>query len=112
MLYFTSHASHIPSKAEEKERRVRAMRLIAQIPPSSLSTFTQTYSTLLKASMAPNMRKRDKKREKAKAELREKKRKEVWVDVEIGEGGKRGNGHRQRVNSVAPADASPESHRM
>jgi signal recognition particle subunit SRP14 len=48
--------------------------------------------------MAPNMRKRDKKREKAKAELRDKKRKEVWVDVEVGEGGKRGNGHRQRVS--------------
>lgn len=49
--------------------------------------------------MAPNMRKRDKKREKAKAEVRDKKRKEVYVDVEIGEGGKRGKGHRQRVNS-------------
>lgn len=46
------------------------------------------------------MRKRDKKREKAKAEIREKKRKEVYVDVEIGEGGKRGKGHRQRVSSV------------
>ena len=69
-----------------------------QIPPSSLSTFTSTYSTLLKSSMAPSMRKRDKKREKAKAELREKKRKEIWTDVEIGEGGKRGKGHRQRVS--------------
>jgi len=48
--------------------------------------------------MAPSMRKRDKKREKAKAELREKKRKEIWTDVEIGEGGKRGKGHRQRVS--------------
>ena len=54
--------------------------------------------------MAPSMRKRDKKREKAKAEIREKKRKEVWTDVEIGEGGKRGNGHRQRV-SLARAGA-------
>jgi hypothetical protein len=50
--------------------------------------------------MAPSMRKRDKKREKAKAELREKKRKEIWTDVEIGEGGKRGKGHRQRVSLV------------
>jgi signal recognition particle subunit SRP14 len=48
--------------------------------------------------MAPSMRKRDKKREKAKAETREKKRKEIWTDVEIGEGGKRGKGHRQRVS--------------
>jgi len=50
--------------------------------------------------MAPSMRKRDKKREKAKAELREKKRKEIWTDVEIGEGEKRGKGHRQRVSPV------------
>ena len=46
------------------------------------------------------MRKRDKKREKAKAEVRDKKRKEVYVDVEIGEGGKRGAGHRQRVSCL------------
>jgi signal recognition particle subunit SRP14 len=49
------------------------------------------------------MRKRDKKREKAKAEMREKKRKEIWTDVEIGEGGKRGKGHRQRVSQVPPS---------
>jgi hypothetical protein len=51
--------------------------------------------------MAPSMRKRDKKREKAKAEMREKKRKEIWTDVEIGEGGKRGKGHRQRVSPIS-----------
>ena len=44
------------------------------------------------------MRKRDKKREKAKAEAAAKKRKEAYVDVVIGEGGKRGAGRRQRVS--------------
>jgi hypothetical protein len=81
----------------------------SQIPPSSLSTFTSTYSTLLKSSMAPSMRKRDKKREKAKAEMREKKRKEIWTDVEIEEGGKRGKGHRQRVSPLPVSVRTIES---
>lgn len=59
--------------------------------------------------MAPSMRKRDKKREKSKAEIREKKRKEVWTDVEIGEGGKRGKGHRQRVSPVSVVRQDGES---
>jgi hypothetical protein len=60
--------------------------------------------------MAPSMRKRDKKREKAKAEMREKKRKEIWTDVEIGEGGKRGKGHRQRVSPVPSPSGRLVSH--
>ncbi len=47
--------------------------------------------------MAPSMRKRDKKREKARADLAAKKRKELYVDVQIGNEGKRGKGRRQRV---------------
>lgn len=72
--------------------------LTPQIPPSHLQTFQSTYSSLLKASLAPSMRKRDKKREKAKAESAAKKRKEVYVDVVLGEEGKRGKGRRQRVS--------------
>jgi hypothetical protein len=59
--------------------------------------------------MAPSMRKRDKKREKAKAEMREKKRKEIWTDVEIEEGGKRGKGHRQRVSPLPVSVRTIES---
>lgn len=48
--------------------------------------------------MAPLMRKRDKKKEKARAEALTKKRKELYVDVVIGNEGKRGKGRRQRVS--------------
>jgi hypothetical protein len=61
--------------------------------------------------MAPKMRKRDKKKEKAKAELLAKKRKELYEDVTPGgkktqvagsagaTGTKHKLGHRQRVRS-------------
>ena len=50
--------------------------------------------------MAPHMRKRDKKREKARQEVAAKKKRELYVDVEIGPEGKRGKGRRQRVSGV------------
>jgi hypothetical protein len=70
--------------------------IFLKIPPSSLHTFQTHYSNLLKSSLAPHMRKRDKKREKARAEQGAKRRKEVYTDVEI-TGAKRGKGHKQRV---------------
>lgn len=57
--------------------------------------------------MAPSMRKRDKKKEKARAESAAKKRREVYVDVEIGSEGKRGKGHRQKV-SILPRNPTVE----
>ncbi|KAI9638750.1 signal recognition particle, SRP9/SRP14 subunit [Dioszegia hungarica] len=84
-----------------------------RIPSSSLPTFHARYGSLLKASMAPQMRKRDKKKEKAKAELFTRKRKELYVDVKLGTTagvgagaatgdvkGKRGAGRRQRQRKV------------
>lgn len=50
--------------------------------------------------MAPLMRKRDKKKEKARAEALTKKRKELYVEVVIGNEGKRGKGRRQRVSRI------------
>lgn len=50
--------------------------------------------------MAPLMRKRDKKKEKARAEALTKKRNELYVDVVIGNDGKRGKGRRQRVSGI------------
>ena len=44
------------------------------------------------------MRKRDKKKEKARLEAREQKKREVYVDVSV-TGAKRGKGHRQRVSA-------------
>ncbi|KAJ9122220.1 hypothetical protein QFC24_004450 [Naganishia onofrii] len=85
------------------------------IPPSQLPHFHAQYGSLLKASMAPKMRKRDKKKEKAKAELLAKKRKELYEDVTPGgkktqaagsaeaTGTKHKLGHRQRVRSIFTA---------
>jgi signal recognition particle subunit SRP14 len=46
------------------------------------------------------MRKRDKKREKARAEAQAKKRREVYIDTPVGSEGKRGKGRRQRVRKI------------
>lgn len=46
------------------------------------------------------MRKRDKKREKARAEKQAKKRREVYQDAVVGTEGKRGKGRRQRVRGT------------
>ncbi|WWC73830.1 uncharacterized protein I206_107802 [Kwoniella pini CBS 10737] len=72
----------------------------AKIPASSLSTFHATYGSLLKSSFAPLMRKRDKKKEKLRAEKLTKKRREVYVDLEVGQAGKRGKGRRQRQRKI------------
>ncbi|OCF34397.1 signal recognition particle subunit SRP14 [Kwoniella heveanensis BCC8398] len=82
----------------------------AKIPASSLSTFHATYGSLLKSSFAPLMRKRDKKKEKARAEALTKKRREVYTDVIIGNEGKRGKGRRQRMRKIK-AQKKKESER-
>ncbi|WVO15017.1 hypothetical protein L204_102660 [Cryptococcus depauperatus] len=48
-----------------------------KISASSLSSFHAAYGALLKQSMAPLMRKRDKKKEKARTDALAKKRKEL-----------------------------------
>ncbi|CAK9782974.1 hypothetical protein CC85DRAFT_286511 [Cutaneotrichosporon oleaginosum] len=73
----------------------------ARIPAITLPTFHAAYGALLKQSMAPHMRKRDKKRERARAEAAEKRRKELYVDVAIGSEGKRGAGRRKRQRKLA-----------
>ncbi|GMK56266.1 hypothetical protein CspeluHIS016_0301060 [Cutaneotrichosporon spelunceum] len=76
-------------------------KLSARIPASTLPTFHAAYGALLKQSMAPHMRKRDKKKERARAEAAEKRRKELYVDVVIGTEGKRGAGRRKRQRQIA-----------
>nr|ODO04234.1 signal recognition particle subunit SRP14 [Cryptococcus depauperatus CBS 7855] len=73
----------------------------SKISASSLSSFHAAYGALLKQSMAPLMRKRDKKKEKARTDALAKKRKELYVDVAIGNEGKRGKGRRQRQRKIA-----------
>lgn len=74
---------------------------LVQIPASRLLEFHALYGNLLKSSMAPSMRKRDKKREKLRADSATKKKKELYVDVVVGNQGKRGKGRRQRVRSAS-----------
>ncbi|KAK1923473.1 signal recognition particle, SRP9/SRP14 subunit [Papiliotrema laurentii] len=71
----------------------------SRIPSSRLVEFHSKYGSLLKASLAPHMRKRDKKKEKARAEAAANKKREAYLDVEI-TGKKRGAGHRQRQRKV------------
>ncbi|TXT12998.1 hypothetical protein VHUM_01399 [Vanrija humicola] len=73
----------------------------ARVPASSLHTFHAAYGALLKASMAPHMRKRDKKKERARADAADARKRELFVDVKIGAEGKRGKGRRQRMRKVA-----------
>ncbi|WWD20431.1 hypothetical protein CI109_104907 [Kwoniella shandongensis] len=82
----------------------------ARIPATSLPSFHTLYGNLLKSSFAPLMRKRDKKKEKARAEALAKKRKEVYTDVVLGNEGKRGKGRRQRMRKIA-AQKKKESER-
>ncbi|ORX37573.1 signal recognition particle, SRP9/SRP14 subunit [Kockovaella imperatae] len=73
----------------------------SRIPATRLPEFHARYGSLLKASMAPHMRKRDRKREKIRAEAAAKKKRDAYVDVEISAAGKRGKGRRQRMRKVA-----------
>ncbi|KAJ9120834.1 hypothetical protein QFC22_002768 [Naganishia vaughanmartiniae] len=61
-----------------------------------------------RASMAPKMRKRDKKKEKAKAELLAKKRKELYEDVTPG--GRRTQ--QAAAGGVASAEATGTKHKL
>lgn len=69
-----------------------------QVSPSNLNKFHAAYGTLLKNSM-PALRKRDKKREKERAERYALRKKKLAEDVKI-VGPKRGNGRRKRVRLI------------
>lgn len=75
----------------------------AQVSPSSLPAFTLAYGTLLKASFAPFLRKRDKKKERARADdqIKEKKRLEGVLSKGVGEEGKRGAGRSRESESFS-----------
>ena len=69
-----------------------------QVLPGDLEKFNAAYGTLLKSSM-PSLRKRDKKKEKERAEriARRKKRTTELVTIK---GAKRGAGRRKRQRRV------------
>ncbi|CED85596.1 Signal recognition particle, subunit Srp14 [Phaffia rhodozyma] len=87
-------------------------KFTTHVPSTSLDTFSTSYGTLLKASFAPHLRKRDKKKEKSKAEILVRERKRLEVVVQKGlpdETGKRGKGrgrHQRKVKALRKAEAA------
>ena len=79
---------------------------LTQVEPSALTHFHAAYGTLLKSSLSPHLRKRDKKREKQRAEeaLRRKRRLADDDARVVVEGPKRGNGRRKRQRLVRRAE--------
>jgi hypothetical protein len=72
-----------------------------QVQPADLNKFHSEYGTLLKASMS-TLRKRDKKREKLRADELVKKKKRATEEVIIS-GPKRGAGRKKRKRLIATA---------
>ncbi|KAF9237099.1 signal recognition particle SRP9/SRP14 subunit [Melanogaster broomeanus] len=71
------------------------------VPPSDLVKFHTAYGTLLKSSLT-TLRKRDKKRERQRAEQLTK-RKQRMAEPVLVNGPKRGNGRRKRQRQVRAA---------
>ncbi|KAF5385292.1 hypothetical protein D9615_000936 [Tricholomella constricta] len=78
-----------------------------QVEPGKLEKFHAAYGALLKASMT-TLRKRDKKREKTRAEQAAQRKKKMTEPVVIN-GSKRGNGRRKRQRQVKAALRQQES---
>jgi signal recognition particle subunit SRP14 len=82
-------------------RHYRPEPFITQITSGQLNKFLNAYGTLLKSSMN-TLRKRDKKREKVRAEKLAARKQGLAEPVPI-EGPKRGNGRRKRQRRVKAA---------
>ncbi|RXW23087.1 hypothetical protein EST38_g2764 [Candolleomyces aberdarensis] len=78
-----------------------------KVSSSELNKFHAAYGSLLKSSMG-ELRKRDKKREKANAEQAAKRKKRMTEPVTV-EGPKRGNGRRKRQRQLKAALKQQES---
>jgi signal recognition particle subunit SRP14 len=75
--------------------------VITQVTSGNLDKFLNSYGTLLKSSMS-TLRKRDKKREKLRAEKLAARKQRLAEPIAI-EGPKRGNGRRKRQRKVRAA---------
>ncbi|KAF8518610.1 signal recognition particle SRP9/SRP14 subunit [Gautieria morchelliformis] len=71
------------------------------VQPGDLEKFHMAYGALLKASMT-TLRKRDKKREKQRAEQQTARKRKLVETVEV-QGPKRGNGRRKRQRLIKAA---------
>ncbi|KAL5535855.1 hypothetical protein ACEPAF_3949 [Sanghuangporus sanghuang] len=87
----------------------KEVKFSTHVLPGELDKFHAAYGALLKSSM-PSLRKRDKKREKDRAERVARSRKRMTEPV-IVEGRKRGAGRRKRQRRIKAAKKQEESRR-
>lgn len=80
-----------------------------KVEPGELEKFHATYGTLLKTSMA-TLRKRDKKREKQRAEAGIRRKRRLAEQIAV-VGPKRGNGRRKRQRQMKRAIKLEETKR-
>ncbi|EJD03555.1 uncharacterized protein FOMMEDRAFT_27510 [Fomitiporia mediterranea MF3/22] len=85
----------------------KKVKLSTHVLPEELDKFHAAYGALLKSSM-PTLRKRDKKREKERAERVARSKKRMTEPVKI-EGPKRGSGRRKRQRRIKAAKKQEES---
>ncbi|KDQ62910.1 hypothetical protein JAAARDRAFT_119102 [Jaapia argillacea MUCL 33604] len=85
----------------------KEINLSTRVEPGHLDAFHTTYGTLLKSSMT-TLRKRDKKREKQRAEDLARKKKRLADPIPI-EGPKRGSGRKKRQRRLKAALKQEES---
>ena len=78
-----------------------------KVMPTELDRFFNVYGNLLKSSMN-TLRKRDKKREKLRADKATARKQRLAKDVVV-EGSKRGNGRRKRQRKVKAAEKREEA---
>lgn len=79
----------------------RLLTQVIQVEPGELEKFHAIYGSLLKSSMS-SLRKRDKKREKQRAEVAAARKRKLAETI-IVQGPKRGNGRRKHQRSVKAA---------
>ncbi|KAG8739485.1 hypothetical protein FRC10_005581 [Ceratobasidium sp. 414] len=88
----------------------RDIKFSTAVSSAQLPKFHAAYSALLRQSM-PGLRKRDKKKEKVKAEQATARRAKFETDVVV-TGAKRGNGRAQRQRKVKAAIKQQEARRL
>ncbi|XP_006453912.1 hypothetical protein AGABI2DRAFT_175658 [Agaricus bisporus var. bisporus H97] len=79
-----------------------------QVDPNQLHKFYSVYGSILKTSMSTTLRKRDKKKEKTRAEQTAKRKKRM-TELVVVDGPKRGANRRKRQRQVKAAIKQQES---
>lgn len=108
----SSHPEYAPFQMDDRQPSIDAWHTMrhplsfpsagpSQVQPAELEKFHAQYGTLLKASMG-SLRKRDKRKEKHKAEEAAKRKKRLAEPVLV-DGPKRGAGRKKRMRKIKAA---------